>query len=389
MKLLRILTVAVALAALAAGARGQTLVKTIPETVRQTFTNLAGASTPVTNIGQSFHYVRFVCNPCKLQIQATYDLTNWFPISDEVGFRTLAGLPAAAVSAFGFFPAVRINVTSGTATTVSYSGTSESSDVAAGIFNRSTKQIVPFLLEQNIGTGIVTSVFNVPFGTTGGLLVVEPEGAGFPAATCLIIIEAVWAQTFNTVGRYPLAAGARKQVFSINAMPAQSLRITYSACGASADVFSVSSYFYQPTMPTEFVGASLSNATSSQFESPVHEASFACAQSAVIEIAGAGTVQIVAPVSRRIVRICHLSLAFDGATNIQIIRGTGATCGTGTANMTGNYRNLTSLTLDFGNKAALRTPNGNSLAPPADGDGVCIVTSGAVNGGGVVTFAQF
>jgi hypothetical protein len=80
------------------------------------------------------------------------------------------------------------------------------------------------------------------------------------------------------------------------------------------------------------------------------------------------------------VRICHISLSTASAEDIKIVYGTGANCVTGPADMTGLYRNVTSIALDFQPTAALRT-----IASQA----VCVNQSAAVNAGGVVIYAQY
>lgn len=107
---------------------------------------------------------------------------------------------------------------------------------------------------------------------------------------------------------------------------------------------------------------------------------YVCAQSVPISTAGAGTSQIIALSGTTIIRICHISLSWDAAVDWRIVQGTGANCGTGTANLTADYQNITSIALDFGTDGAVRS---------AAGSAVCITQAGAGNSGGVVSYAQF
>ena len=106
----------------------------------------------------------------------------------------------------------------------------------------------------------------------------------------------------------------------------------------------------------------------------------ACTSHAAITLAGAGTTQIVALSGATQIRVCHLSLGMNGATNITLVQGTGANCGTGTAGITGAYQNILGLALDF---------EGRSLVTGTAGNALCVTNSAAVTGGGFVTYAQY
>jgi len=106
----------------------------------------------------------------------------------------------------------------------------------------------------------------------------------------------------------------------------------------------------------------------------------ACDQRATVTLAGAGTTQIIAASGATSVRLCHLSLSLDGASDVTVVQGTGVNCATGPANITGAYQNLLGLALDLGDR---------SLVTAGASQAVCVTLSAAVNGGGFVTYAQY
>ncbi len=106
----------------------------------------------------------------------------------------------------------------------------------------------------------------------------------------------------------------------------------------------------------------------------------ACTSRAVITLAGAGTAEIVALSGAMQIRVCHLSLALSGASNITVVQGTGVNCATGPTNVTGAYQNILGLALDF---------EGRSLVALGAGQALCITNSAAVTGGGFLTYSQY
>lgn len=105
-----------------------------------------------------------------------------------------------------------------------------------------------------------------------------------------------------------------------------------------------------------------------------------CNLSAVITIAGAGTLEIVALTPAQRIRVCHLSVAYSEATNMTVVEGTGVNCAGAPANLTGAYTNILGVALDLGDRSQLQTTAANAL---------CITTSAGVTGGGVVTYAKY
>jgi len=105
-----------------------------------------------------------------------------------------------------------------------------------------------------------------------------------------------------------------------------------------------------------------------------------CTLRGFFNIGGAGTSEIVPLAAGQVTRICHVSVAMSGATNLTLVEGTGANCAVGTTAMTGAYTNVLGLALDL---------DGRSIVNATGGNAVCIVNSAAVTGGGIVVYAQY
>ena len=104
-----------------------------------------------------------------------------------------------------------------------------------------------------------------------------------------------------------------------------------------------------------------------------------CPLSAVVTLAGIGTTQIVGLVAGQSIRVCHVSFSLTGPSAMTFVRGTGANCAAGTANLSGAYANVTAMALDFG-VSPLTVAAGNAL---------CVNLAAAVNAGGIVVYAIF
>lgn len=117
---------------------------------------------------------------------------------------------------------------------------------------------------------------------------------------------------------------------------------------------------------------------------------FAAAQPAIpttqasvaIAITTATTTQLVALKSGQRIYVTAWDVIAAGTGNIQLVYGTGSSCGTGQTVLTGDY-NLTAqagLSKGTGNGAVLVVPLGNAL---------CAVTSQAVTYSGSLAYAQY
>lgn len=367
------------LLALPVSLAAQNVVQTTPQNVqRRVFNavNTAQVSAALTNIGQNVHLLTYTCsNPAcqiRIRLEASNDGATFFPISEDV-----TDVASGAAFSFGYFPVIRVNLVSFTAglgtVTAYYAGTSAQSKPPSGIFNAS-QNYRKFVMSGSAGT--TQSVYiSPPFGTAGGFLWIT--STGFPANSTIGVQarRSSTGGTQNVIANYPLTAAG--VTITIPPHPATQLLVTYTAGGASANSFEIWYFFTPVVIPFKQVGGSEVTGSATY---ALPEPAFVCNQSAVITIAAGATVKVVTESGTKTVHICHISVSYDAATNFQLIQGTGAACGTGTANLTGNYLDLTAIGLDFAEAGALR---------PAAGNGVCVVTSAAVNGGGVITYAQF
>lgn len=116
-----------------------------------------------------------------------------------------------------------------------------------------------------------------------------------------------------------------------------------------------------------------------KFNGTTWDRDFVCTQSAAITFSGSsGSLQIVGLVASAVIRVCHVSISANTATNFTLQTGTGSNCGSGTASLSGAYNNVTTLALDLA--GTLRTPASQEL---------CINSSASITAGGLVTYAQF
>lgn len=104
--------------------------------------------------------------------------------------------------------------------------------------------------------------------------------------------------------------------------------------------------------------------------------------SVAIAITTATTTQLVALASGKRIYVTAWDVIAAGTGNIQLVYGTGSSCGTGQTVLTGDY-NLTAqagLSKGTGNGALLVVPLGNAL---------CAVTSANVTYSGSLAYAQY
>jgi hypothetical protein len=104
---------------------------------------------------------------------------------------------------------------------------------------------------------------------------------------------------------------------------------------------------------------------------------FRCSSKTFISALGASTALLVTGVAARQVRICYMHISNDSATatNLTFIEGTGGTCGTGTATMTGKYHMNANTT--GGDDVDILFNNFSSLNTATAGDSVCVTGSAA------------
>jgi hypothetical protein len=104
-----------------------------------------------------------------------------------------------------------------------------------------------------------------------------------------------------------------------------------------------------------------------------------CNASAVISLSGSGLTQIVALSGATQIRICNIAVAFASGVDFQLETGTGSNCAGSTTALTGVYKSITTIALDF-NSGTL-----NGVASQA----LCVNLGAGVTGGGVVNYARY
>jgi hypothetical protein len=105
-----------------------------------------------------------------------------------------------------------------------------------------------------------------------------------------------------------------------------------------------------------------------------------CTNQAFVNLSGSGNTQIVPLSGSTKIRICHIDASTTAAEDIKLTSGTGANCGTGTADLTALLKSVQSFAFDYG-------PFSPLVAPAAAA--VCMNQSAAQPTGVTVIFAQF
>lgn len=212
----------------------------------------------------------------------------------------------------------------------------------------------------------------VPVGNSGGSVIILANGVG--VITGGVVSVTIGPDTTAT-HQWPILS-CRLLVSSINfclvpSAQAQVATITYTKPAAgSAGTYSL--YFMYGATTTAPTPMKLDNLSTSYIPD------VGCTRLAPTgDITGPGTFRIIqASTANTRVRLCHLSMSFAGATDFQIVTGTGTNCGTDTTVLSSTYKNIVSLALDFEAPGA---------GYPAYGTDYCIVLGSAVVGGGMLS----
>lgn len=106
---------------------------------------------------------------------------------------------------------------------------------------------------------------------------------------------------------------------------------------------------------------------------------FACGSQAAISLSASGNTVVIPHSGTLRTLICFAQVSWASGLNVQVQSGTGATCGTGTANVTGLMQNVATWTLPA-------TPFSPMVI--ASGQDVCINDSTTAAGGGWIVFTQ-
>lgn len=114
-----------------------------------------------------------------------------------------------------------------------------------------------------------------------------------------------------------------------------------------------------------------------KFNGATWDRELACSQQLPFNLTAAGNTQII-PAGSGVLRVCHISFSTTASEDVKITQGTGANCATGPADVTGLFKTVQSMALDFGNDSPLRSGANQAL---------CLNQSAAQNLGGVVIYA--
>ncbi len=112
-----------------------------------------------------------------------------------------------------------------------------------------------------------------------------------------------------------------------------------------------------------------------------YDREYVCDKQQAFNLAAATDVVVVPAAASKTTKICHLDFSVDTGQTATIQQGTGSTCGTSTAALTGGYALASTFAMDYSNKASLRNTTTNV--------DTCLHFSSAVTGGGVAIYAQF
>jgi hypothetical protein len=108
-----------------------------------------------------------------------------------------------------------------------------------------------------------------------------------------------------------------------------------------------------------------------------------------VNISTATTVRFAAPAASKKTYVCDIVLIAAAADNVNIIEGTGGTCGTGTAGVLGGTTAATGANFAANGGFALGNGGFSVLATAGSNVDMCLITSAAVQLSGHITFVQF
>lgn len=117
------------------------------------------------------------------------------------------------------------------------------------------------------------------------------------------------------------------------------------------------------------------------FNGTTWDKQFDCTSRSAFNVAAGTDVVMATGVSAQTIKVCHVSFSGDTTATMTIQQGTGVTCGSNTAALTGGYVNVLGFAFDFTPLAALRT-----TVAARD---VCLHLSAAATGGGVIIYASY
>lgn len=218
--------------------------------------------------------------------------------------------------------------------------------------------------------------------SAGLSLSIDSNGAGTVmweidgACTCTIVFEGTLdpggSPTYFAV---PAVRQDTRQIITSLTNPSGAVRGYFKQVGFRKVQVRVSSH----AAGTPNLRLELSNGNSG-----IDPTDITCTESIVINTSSSGDQQLVALTSGENIYVCGWSIISGGTTNVKLIDGTGANCGTSPSNLTGPYP----LTAQVG--LADRASKGTTITKTtATGRALCINNSAAVSIAGVLNYAKF
>lgn len=363
---------------------GYTLPQTVTATPFATNTACTGSNqlAPIANLGQTVHsafLLGSIISHGSIQIQASTDGVNFYPISDTVEL----GVASVAVFASGYYPIIQIQVVCnvGGHFGVTYAGTAVTASTPLGV--QSIAQYAKSLASTDASNTTANYVFQTPYGNSGGTLYFSYAGVNGPAGSTLTVLCESPQSFGGGQGITTLPATTIPQVtpgwqlFPVNSGNCSNVTVTYTTGGASTGSFQLDYVF-------NYNGQAINQAD------PCQSAGVA-KNSVAINAVAAGTTQLVALSGATRVYVCGVSMTIapsgTSADTATFEYGTGASCGTGTTALTGAFGagDLTTtappLFVTFADPGTtIKTPPGNAF---------CLLSAGTtVNIQGVLTYVQ-
>jgi hypothetical protein len=274
------LTAAVAILFVLCGCAVRPVAAQAPVTIAPTQQSLAisqactGAAQvyPVNNRNQTQHSFTIVGDLSVVTLQATiYGIDtqgNLIQISDS-GYLARTNTLPLTLNGVGYYPQVEISITcTGGHFTVSYAGTAATPvfDVGSQLQTQIYKTITN---GASAGTSVAYNV-TTPFGNSGGVLILDySAGAGPSGSTLTVNCVGVSAGLLIPGSPYtPATTSAVAQSFFIPPMPCVDETITYTAGGASSNIYELVEEFYPPGTynPTNALPAHIASTTAASLK---------------------------------------------------------------------------------------------------------------------------
>jgi len=358
--------------------RAQFIGYTAPQTEQQTLatsTLCTGSAQTyaINNLGQTQHWlsVANVTGATKFQAELdAFDVQgNTYRISDVMEIPGLVATRQGTLYATGYFPKIQATITCspGTATfTASYAGGWGTTNGAAGSFL--TAQIDKVNFAQIAGNAPQTDTFQTPFGSSAGAIFFQYSGS-VAGGTLAVVCNTNGTTGNSNLALFTLANVSLLQVFTVPDYGCPFVTLNYTNGGAATSI--TSDYVFA-------VPGLRNHATTDMCSSGTFPKS-----GTAVSAGAATTTQIIAAVAQFAIYVCGYELSqIATAGTVQWVYGTGASCGTGTTNLTGPMGVTASQPFGYGTggNTVFKVPVGNALCLTATGAG------GTVSG--VVTAIQ-